>query len=86
MKSLFIIGMLVGSSSVFAYGGPGNGTAGGTNGSNAEGGAGHGAAQLGYFPGWQTASPAKKEALIKALPVQPATTPEPLQFPSWVKN
>ncbi len=71
--------------SINAYADPGGN---GTTGASWGGSDGNGVAQLGYFPGWQTASPAKVEALARAeaimYPVQ-KVEPAKLEWPAWVK-
>jgi len=84
-KILIAVAALIVATSAFAEG---NGSAGSGAAGNAGGpGAGYGGSSenLGYFPGWQTASPAEREAYAKTLPPAPEMAgPEPLKFPAWV--
>lgn len=61
----------------------GRGTAGAARG-GAEGANGAGVARLGFFPGWQTASPAQVEAALSGLPKEQTAKSAPAVWPSWV--
>lgn len=51
----------------------------------AEGAQGNGTAQLGYFPGWQTASPVVREKLLAEQPKAPSASAAKAEWPAWVR-
>jgi hypothetical protein len=84
MKKFAIVFALAAAFSAPAFA-DGNG-AGANGGSTGQGNGGE-LVSLGYFPGWQTASPAKREALAaeQAAQVAKSNPPEALKFPAWVQ-
>jgi len=88
MKNILIaVAALLVATSAFAEGNGSAGSGAGGAGNAGGPGAGYGGSSenLGYFPGWQTASPAEREAYASTLPPAPKMAgPEPLKFPAWV--